>query len=155
MNLKELCIKYPSILLDPDILEKYKLCCAWVDSYTNMVCVYHNSKSCKLHRLILDAPPEYQVDHIDMNRLNNLRSNLRLATRSSQQFNVPLKSTNTSGHRGVNFHKPSGLWRARLTRDKKEFVDFFKTKEEAIAGRAKLEELYLKDIHNHGTPNKR
>lgn len=150
MNLTELIEKNPTILVDPDIAHKYRACCAWIDSYTNMVGVYYEGKTHKLHRLILNAPLEYQVDHIDRSRLNNLRSNLRLATRSSQQFNVPMKESNTSGHTGVSFHKPSGLWRARLTRDKKEFTTFHKTIEGAIEGRKLLEHKHLKDIHSHG-----
>src|SRR5262245_31855002 len=36
----------------------------------------------QMHRLIMNAPSNLQVDHRDLNGLNNTRSNLRLATQS-------------------------------------------------------------------------
>ena len=44
-------------------------------------------KALYMHRFIMDAPPDLQVDHIDRDRLNNTRANLRFATRSQNQGN--------------------------------------------------------------------
>lgn len=53
-------------------------------------------------------------DHVDRNGLNNTRDNLRQATSSQNKANQGLQSNNTSGVKGVSFHKGSGRWEARV-----------------------------------------
>jgi hypothetical protein len=65
-----------------------------------------------MHRLILTAPSELQVDHINQNRLDNRRDNLRLATRSQNNAHRRMMPSNSSGYRGVNRHKQQ--WEARI-----------------------------------------
>ena len=67
-----------------------------------------------LHRTILDAPDERQVDHVNSNGLDNRRSNLRLATASQNQHNQRRRCDNTSGFKGVYWHKERAKWRARI-----------------------------------------
>lgn len=55
-----------------------------------------------------------QVDHIDGDKLDNRRSNLRPATNQQNQANVGPQSNNTSGYKGVHFHKSSGKYVARI-----------------------------------------
>lgn len=74
-------------------------------------------KSISLHRLLLDAPPGIQVDHIDHDGLNNRRSNLRLATNAQNQANRRKKPGAASRFRGVSWHKASGSWQACIRRD--------------------------------------
>ena len=69
----------------------------------------------KMHRLIMDAQPGQEIDHIDGNGLNNCRSNLRITTRLDNAKNRPLGRDNTSGYKGVSLHKPSGKWRVSIT----------------------------------------
>lgn len=58
-----------------------------------------------MHRFIIDAPKQFEVDHEDFNGLNNQRNNLRLATRNQNQQHKRLQSNNTSGFKGVSFYK--------------------------------------------------
>jgi hypothetical protein len=69
-------------------------------------------KTVFMHRLILDAPRGLQVDHINRDRLDNRRANLRFATRSQNQANKERQKNNTSGYKGVNWH--AGRWAARI-----------------------------------------
>lgn len=52
-----------------------------------------------MHKEILKAPMGFQVDHIDCNKLNNQRSNLRVATKSQNSANYPPRGK--TGYRGV------------------------------------------------------
>jgi hypothetical protein len=73
------------------------------------------------------------IDHIDNNSLNNKIENLREGTRSQNQHNSKLPKHNTSGHKGVTFHKPSGKWRVRIKMHGKEhYFGFYVNKEDAI-----------------------
>lgn len=65
-----------------------------------------------MHRRITNAPPGKTVDHINGNRLDNRRANLRICSSSQNSQNSKTFSTNTSGLRGVSAHG-SG-WVARI-----------------------------------------
>lgn len=67
-----------------------------------------------LHRLILDPGPGLTVDHINRDKLDNRRANLRPATHTQQKANQPLRPDNTTGYRGVSRHAGGG-WRAQIT----------------------------------------
>lgn len=54
-----------------------------------------------------------QVDHIDRNRLNNQRSNLRICTLAENSINR-ISSRNTSGLKGVSWHGRDRVWRAQI-----------------------------------------
>src|SRR5689334_20624839 len=51
-------------------------------------------KTVYLHSQIIDVPEGFEIDHFDGNRLNNRRSNLRVATRALNQQN---RSANKRG----------------------------------------------------------
>ena len=56
-----------------------------------------------LHRVILNAPENLEVDHIDGDGLNNRRANLRLATKSQNQANRGVPVNNASGFSIITF----------------------------------------------------
>jgi len=57
-------------------------------------------KSVKMHRAIMNAPINMQVDHIDHNGLNNQKSNLRLCVNKENACNR--KSIGKSKYLGVS-----------------------------------------------------
>lgn len=67
-----------------------------------------------LHRILLGARPDQEVDHIDGNTLDNRRENLRICTR---QENAAARKfpRGTSGFRGVSYH--CGKWQASIRVD--------------------------------------
>ena len=74
----------------------------------------------KIHRLIFLLLRGYlpkELDHINGNRLDNRIENLREVTRSENQYNKRPQQ-NSSGHRGVSWHKKTMKWCVRVTKDK-------------------------------------
>lgn len=94
-------------------------------------------KVIKMHREILKLrDSKIIVDHVDRNRLNNQKSNLRTCTHAENIQNSGLYRNNTSGIKGVYWHKNRGKWQVFVTRNKKIiYLGFFANKEHAIKAR--------------------
>ncbi len=72
-------------------------------------------KVLKMHRLIMNAPNGVDVDHINRNRADNRKCNLRLATRSQNSLNRLKDCDNTHGFKGIEpYGKNKNYWRASL-----------------------------------------
>ena len=82
-----------------------------------------NKKRSLIHRLVLkntlgrDLETHEQVDHINQNKLDNQRSNLRLASNQENHRNKGKNANNQSGFKGVYWAKNAGKWRAQVTVD--------------------------------------
>ena len=75
-------------------------------------------------------------DHRNLNKLDNRRENLRIATHSGNILNTPRRKDNTSGAKGVYFFPERNNWYARVhVNGKMKFLGYFPTKEDAIAAR--------------------
>lgn len=74
----------------------------------------------RMHREIMNAPKELQVDHINGDKLDNRRSNLRLATNSQNQMNCRKRYGNDSKYKGVCWHWQNSKWRANIKIDGKQ-----------------------------------
>lgn len=72
-----------------------------------------NKDRLTLHRYLMDSP-DCEVDHINLNRFDNRRSNLRLCTHRQNQCNHGLQSNNTSGAAGVRFYGPRNKFTATI-----------------------------------------
>lgn len=72
-----------------------------------------------LHRLIWYVEhgqmPLRDIDHIDGNPANNRIENLRLSSCAQNNHNRRRAANNSSGFKGVYWHKPTGRWRAKIT----------------------------------------
>ena len=75
------------------------------------------SKHILMHRMIMNAPPNVQVDHKNGDRLDNRKENLRLCNNAENNRNVGLrkKKGRTSPYKGVSWCKNTNKWRAGIT----------------------------------------
>lgn len=95
----------------------------------------HSLGFAPMHQLVLPPKGKRFPDHRDKNKLNNRRSNLRLATKAQNSQNSKKRSqpNNTSKYKGVGLHKPSGLYHARIKPPNKPRISlgYFKTQIDA------------------------
>ena len=117
----------------------------WAISSTNgyVVCA---SRGLLLHRFIMNAPPGVQVDHINRDKLDNRKANLRLCTPSQNQFNRERYGRRRKGvglPKGVYYYPSrSKPWVAHFTAYGKTRVKCFTSMEEAVAWRLEQERLH-------------
>ena len=90
-----------------------------------------------MHRIILGVTDSnIHIDHINGNKLDNRRSNLRIADNRKNHQNQTVRSDSRSGYKGVSFDKNikgRRPWRAKITtKEKRELhLGYFATPEEA------------------------
>jgi hypothetical protein len=89
----------------------------------------------RMHRVLLDAPDNMEVDHIDGDGLNNRRSNLRLATHTDNMRNRRTQKNNQSGIKGVSRSRRSWIAQIRVN-GKNRYLGTFPTAESAHAAYA-------------------
>ncbi len=100
-----------------------------------------------LHSFVMRGTmPGMHIDHIDGNKMNNCKSNLRFVTTQLNQANRHcLNKNNSSGIRGVARTNASTInpWRAQITVNRKNvYLGLFPTAEEAITARRAAELEY-------------
>jgi hypothetical protein len=71
-------------------------------------------KTLYMHTVIVTRPNGMDVDHKDLNPLNNQKYNLRICTRSQNCANKKNQSNNMSGYKGVCFNKRVKRWQAGI-----------------------------------------
>lgn len=107
-----------------------------------------------MHRVIakrvgLDC--SYEIDHVNGDRLDNRRCNLRAATRSQNSYNAKRRRDNTSGFRGVCWDKRRSKWQASIKfGGRRLFLGNYDTKEAAAFAYKIASKKYYKAFSNTG-----
>ncbi len=79
---------------------------------------------CNLHRLVFNTPEGLDTDHINGDRLDNRKSNLRAVTRQQNMHNrVGPNKNNTSGCLGVSWDKVNNKWRAIVNLGRTKYLN--------------------------------
>ncbi len=91
-------------------------------------------QSILMHSLLIEREVGKVIDHINRNKLDNRRSNLRCCTQSQNLMNRGANKGNSSGFKGVSFCKKDGKWAASICVNYKATnLGKFNTPEEAHA----------------------
>ena len=99
------------------------------------------------HRLVVNAKPGQVVDHINRNRADNRKQNLRCCSRFENNLNRGRRSSNKSGVIGVYYDVKRNKWIANITYNKRRiFIGRFSTKEAAVKARLAKEAELFKDF---------
>lgn len=88
-----------------------------------------------MHRVLLGAKDRAVfVDHRDHDGLNNRRENIRLATPCQNNRNARKRADNTSGFKGVSWHKKTRKWAAQISgKGSSRHLGLYTTPEDAHA----------------------
>jgi hypothetical protein len=139
-------------LVDDRDFEKLRKC-TWVRNdqgyvlRTKWVNSLRRSISFRMHREIMGVSEEFEIDHIDGNRANNQRSNLRVATHAENLRNRGKNRNNTSGFKGAFLQKLSGRYFAQICVDRRRiYLGTFNTPEEAHAAYMVAAHKYHKEF---------
>lgn len=87
-----------------------------------------------MHREVIEVPNNMFVDHINGDKLDNQKTNLRIVNTQQNNWNSKTPAHNTSGFKGVSEDKRnlSKKWQAYITVDNKKIhLGYFSTKEDA------------------------
>jgi len=100
-----------------------------------------------MHTLILQTPPGLVCDHINRNRLDNRRCNLRTCYKGENSRNRGHNSNNTSGYKGVGWATHQKMWRARIMNNRKMIhLGYFKNQEDAAKAYDSASTKYFGDF---------
>ena len=97
-----------------------------------------------MHMLINNTPDGLETDHINNNKLDNRKCNLRSVTRSTNEHNNPEAIYNTSGVKGVCWDGSRQKWMSRINvNGKAYYVGRFNVFDEAVRARKEAEVCLL------------
>ena len=116
--------------------------------------IYVDGKHYLTHRLIFLYHHGYlpkQIDHIDMNRNNNLIENLRGCSNGQNSFNKKIQKNNKSGVKGVYWCNNYKKWSAHCWINYKNYnLGYFTDLDEAKKIVQEFREKHHGEFVNHG-----
>lgn len=95
------------------------------------------------HRQIIECPRGMVRDHINRNRLDNRKSNIRITSQQVNVINRGNQVNNTSGYPGVYWDKSNNKWRAAIwVNYKRIYLGSFDNLKDAIYAKKNAERKY-------------
>lgn len=129
-------------LIDAEDYERVKNVCWYINHGYVLGCI--NGKEVRLHRFLTECPETAIVDHINQNKADNRKCNLRIVNHSQNNMNKSMQKNNTSGYVGVNYHKKNRKWTASISVNRHQiYLGSFDMIQDAIEARKKAEERYF------------
>ena len=140
-------IKGEKYIFDKEDYELIKNYCWYINDSGYLVAhVVNSNKRIRFHRLIMDCISNHDVliDHINHDRLDNRKNNLRMVSYHQNAMNMKRKESNTSGVTGVSWDKEKRKWCATITYNYKTiFLGYYSDFNEAVEARKQAEQKYF------------
>ena len=131
--------KYENDKLYRKLKSKWNCCNNNKPSTHGYITIGMNKKLYRLHRIIYkyhnddwdlsDNSHSNQIDHVNINQLDNRIENLRVVNQSQNNINQNKKKNCSSKFKGVSWNKQNNKWEARFRR---KYLGLFNSEEEAI-----------------------
>lgn len=87
--------------------------------------------------------PAGQIDHVNRNKADNRIANLRVVDSAENRHNCEKQANNTSGVKGVYWHKKTKKWQANImVRGRRIPLGYFESHNDAACVRKAAEKLY-------------
>lgn len=147
-----------SFMIDVEDLERCKKH-TWCRDPRGYFVATINKKVVTIHRYIFnmntDDLSDIHIDHINGDRSDNRKVNLRKCSSLENSRNIKVKSNNTSGYPGIRI-SPNGRFIARIMVNRKEiFLGTYDTIEDAIKVRVEAESKYFGDFSPTSSRNRK
>lgn len=137
------------MMVDPDVWESTKKFC-WYENLngyaeTNVPIGPRKSKRVMFHVMVFtDCPSGLFRDHINGNRLDNRKVNIRYVTKQQNNHNHGKSKKNTSGYPGIRWEEDRGKWLARIKfNDRTINLGRYSRIEDAVHARKEAEKKYF------------
>lgn len=134
-------------VVDSDDYDKVKEYTWWKNNDGYIMC---NTEKVGIHNIVMDITKHSfnaEVDHINRNKWDNRKCNLRVVDRQINNLNRNKNKNNTSGYKGVAWHSQNKKWRAYIMLDHKQIsLGLYNDKEEAHKVRLEYENKLLSDL---------
>jgi hypothetical protein len=106
-------------LVDDDIAKKLEGKKLWLSCGKRYIRLSFSGKTIYLHRFVIGNPKGMDIDHIDGNKYDNRRCNLRICNRAENTLNRRKDSKASSGYRNVHKKNNSLIFILKIKRNYK------------------------------------
>ena len=137
------------MIVDSDVWESTKRFCWYENPHgyaeTNVPIGARKSRRVMFHVMVFtDCPSGLYRDHINGNRLDNRRANIRYVTTQQNNHNHGKSKKNTSGYPGIRWEADRGKWLARIKfNDRTINLGKYSRIEDAVHARKEAEKKYF------------
>ncbi|KKL67575.1 hypothetical protein LCGC14_2133640 [marine sediment metagenome] len=106
-----------------------------------------NRKLLFMHRELINVPKGILTDHINRDKLDNRKKNLRTCNHAQNAWNAERRKDNKSGYKGVSWNKRTMRWIPQLQVNKRSiYLGVFKKKQIAIEAYKQAVKKYFKEF---------
>jgi hypothetical protein len=103
-----------------------------------------------MHRVVNRTPDGLFTDHINWDKLDNRKQNLRTATKSQNEHNTGVRKNNKSGHKGIIWDARREHWRVeKMVNYKRYYLGSYQDLEKAIKVRDAAEQICKDMIYQY------